>query len=1389
MPERMEPPEGPEPREEDSGQGESWDSELEDAFLLQVARVEPVRTPKPGERLGGRTGARFEIRELLGGGAMGHVFRAWDSELQRVVALKFLRPRAVMAEARLLSLLREEARAVARLDHENIVRVFDVAEWRGQRWEHRVPFVVMENLEGEALSELLRRERPGLRRALEIMDALCAGLAHAHEHHIAHRDLKPSNVFITRRGKVKLIDFGLAHLTVSTAPSAPHLPTAGTPPYMAPEQWRGEAQDERTDVWAAGIVLFELLTGGLPFAGATVAELRARVTSAEPMPSVRERHPELPRELEPLLSRALAKEPAGRFRSAVEFRKALAQVEEALGTWSGELRAGGPQRRQVTLVCCRLESLTASPEPFDTEESSELEAAFQRICTEHLRERGGSIVSCIGDQVLACFGYQLAREDNSEQAVRAGLHLLEALQRELPRLSPVKLAVKVGIHTDVVALDNLAGQGHEPTRSIQGEAPRLAIWLARNAEPGTVLLSGTTWTLVHGAFETELRDSLAYEGLSGARDVELHRVLRERRTQLRFDRSSASELTPLAGRAAELQRLQAAWEVARSGQGTFLLLRGEAGIGKSRLFRELRQRLASEPHTRLLGQCWAQFHTSAFHPITEMLQHLFQLPPGEEPTRRLRALEEPLEALGLSPEHRRLIAAFLSLPVSEESAHLRWPPELLKERTFEALAALLKRLTDERPVLAIIEDLHWADPSTLELLGFLLSRLGGLRLCVLLSVRPEFQLPWREVPGFQVLTLERLPVELAEALVRETAGEMLSPEQVSHLAAQTDGVPLFIEELARMVRTRTSPGTPAALEAAAIPITLQELLLARLDGLPRRQKALAQLCAVVGRGFEPTLLAAISGSPEATVLEDFAGLLASGLIQTQDEGGLPRYQFRHALLQAAAVQSLPRRTRRQHHQRIAEVLATRFPVVAGAQPEQLAHHYTEAGETALAVHWWSLAGERASRHSANPEAISHFTHALTLLLKLPESPERAQQELRLRIALGLPMLQVRGYGAPEVERNYARAEVLFRQVGEALSQVELSYWSLFHYLYARARYDVLQQLGELLVGVGRRQGSRELLALGHRAITLAAFTVGANALALEHVEQALAHSDFELEQHRALAVKHWVNPRVAAFSFASMVQAIQCRPELCRRYLRESLALAERIGHPNTSSFALVHAAVSSQLLREPRPTLEYASAALAIAQQHRLQLWLGWSAMLKAWAGAELGALQAGLAAMSKGLVMLQGSGVLTTPPYFLGLIAELHRKLGQLTEGLAAAREGLRWAEATGEHSNDAELHRLEAELLRRLGREEEAARSFVRALGLSRQRQAHLFELRATVGLARQLLDAGRWEEARQRLAVLCRRWSPDIECMDLWEARELLSRLSSPAHDEAWGPSAG
>jgi len=1326
--------------------GEAEDADLDDSLLLQVAQVSvPLRVPSRGEHMGGPDGERFEIQEQLGGGAMGLVFRARDNELQRVVALKFLLPREGLGEVPMSTLLRQEARAVAQLDHENIVRIFDVAEWSGAPWEPKIPFLVMECLEGEGLAAMLMREPPPLPRALEIMDAVAAGLSHAHEHHIVHRDLKPGNVFVTRKGQVKLLDFGLAWLTAAVFPAAPNFPAAGTPSYMAPEQWRGEAQDERTDIWAAGVLLFELLTGEPPYLETSLAELRDRVLSEAPVPSLRERRPGLPEELERLVASMLAKDPRERLPSAAELRERLRRIEERLTPWRDEPRNLAPQRRQVTLVSCWLADLAGLAEHLDAEDFGELEGAFHQSFSEIIQQQGGSITTCMGDEALACFGYPQAREEDPEKAARAGLylatHLGTAIQQKLPYLPRRKLMVKVGVHTDTVVLDNLPVELRGRTPALQGEAPKIALWLAREAAPDTVCLSHTTWKLVRGGFRTEPLGPRFFQGLAGMAKLELYRLLREQRASSRFERTHAQgPLTPLVGRAPELRQLLDRWEQAREGQGAFVLVRGEAGIGKSRLIQELRERIPPEAAIRLRCQCWVQFSTSAFAPIIELLQHLLRLEPEGSPQVNLRKLEGRMRAAGLPQEHVYLLASLLSLPVTETPPHLRLTPELLKEKTLEALAALLQRMTEERPVFAVVEDLHWADPSTLELLCFLLARIEKFRLSVFLTARTDFQPTWPGVEKVQVLTLERLPPLLTAELVRQSSsGRSLPEEIVEQLVAKTDGVPLFVEEMTRMVVERGSAGSSTG-EPSSIPLTLGGLLLARLDMLPRRQKALAQLCAVVGRGFSHALLATLSGRNEVALGQDLGGLLQAGLLQSVEEGAESRYQFRHALIQDAAYQSLLRRTRREYHRRIAQVLAAQFPELAESQPEMLAHHYTEAGELEPAIRGWAKAGLRASMRSANVEAISHLNQALRLLRSLPESSRRPEQELELQVALGLPLMQTRSVRSREVEQTYGRAFELFHQVGEGLTRVRASTWGSFAYSFMRARFQLGQELAELLVSVGEHQQSREMLSLGHRMMATNFFTWGQMPTALEHLERALANSDFGLEQHRELAVKQWVNPRVAALAYGSVVHSVVGNEEQARSSGLEALELAEKIGHHHTLALALNYTALGCQLRGELACARERADRCIALSTEHRFRLWLGWAVFIKSWVLSEEGSPRDGLALLRANLVKWRNAGVRAGMPLFLGMLAEYHLKLGQYSQGLAAVTQALGWADTLGERSYEVELYRLEGELLQAIGHGSAATVSFLHALDVARQQGAHGFRRRVEAALQRQLQGRG-------------------------------------------------
>ncbi|MCY1073077.1 protein kinase domain-containing protein [Archangium lansingense] len=1346
------------PPEKDSS---SWVSDSGDSFLQDVLHAEPSsRLPVPGQWLGGADGRRFELFEPMGRGGMGQVFRARDATLGREVALKFLLPRPGF-EALVLA----EARAVARLDHENIVRIFDVAEWSRVPGQLRVPFLVMECLEGESLARLLEHERPELRRALDLLKAIAAGLAHAHERGIVHRDLKPGNVFLTRQGAVKLLDFGLSHLTREPVRSALQL-AGGTPAYMAPEQWRGEAQDARTDIWAAGVVLYELLTGELPFQGATPAELRARVTSSEPAPPVRVRHPELPRQVEALLATALAKEPARRFASALELREELRELRGRLFGTGREAR--GPstelQRRQVTLVSCQLSGFSEGGAPLDTEDVGELELAFHEASVEVIERNEGSVALSMGGEVLASFGWTQGREDDSERAVRAGLQLTrelrDTLQRRLPHLPLSGLSVRGGVHTELMVVGP----------RLQGEAPKVAAWLAHRGGPGELVVSDSTWTLVRLSFLGESLGAQDFEGLSGRMHLEAHRVSREREVASRFERARlAGSLSPLVGRERELEWLLELWERARRGQGAFVLVSGEAGIGKSRLIEALRERIP-KPVRLCRMQCWSRFSTQSLHPIIELLLGLVDAGPEQPPLERLRRLEARMKELGQSEEDTHLLALLLELPVPEDSPVLRLTPERRKERSFEALVHLLVQCTcDDAPVLLIIEDLHWADSCLLEFLGVLLERSAGAQILVVLSARPEFQPDWPPRDVFYRLTLERLPSELSAELVREVSrGHALTEEAVQGLVKRTDGIPLFIEEMTRM-----------ALEggaAASIPLSLHELLLARLDMLPSRQKSLAQLGAVLGREFAYDLLAAVAERDEELLRRELAGLVDAGLLRQGDCVKGLAYEFRHALLQEAAYQSLSRKTRMSHHRRIVRVVAERFPGLVEAKPEVFAYHLTESGQPAPAVGHWTRAGQLAIHRGAYPEAQSHLSRALELVPALPDAAQRLQEELRILTFLGMAMTLLQGYSTPEVQRLNDRFHELIPQVGEALPRLELQWWEPFSNYYARSEFQRAYELAERLVDLGRRHGDRGLLALGHRIMASTLGLWGRQRESLEYLERALACSEFTLEQHRRLAAQYWGEPRTTALAYGSIVQALLGRMEESRRWGQEALALAGRVGHPNTTAFALFYTAVGCCLRREPAEVLRLTDKVIELASERSFRIWHMLALVFRGWALSELGHPREGSELIQQQLASSRVMGFLTSCPSQQLLFADCLLKLGRVREALDAIQEGLTSSAVTGERNADSGLHRLWGECLLRWGRQREAKYRFIRAIAIAREQGAGLFELRATVSLCQLLRDLGRPEAARRMLERACGRFEAGGECVDLQEARVLLASLS-------------
>jgi predicted ATPase/class 3 adenylate cyclase len=1286
---------------------------------------------------------------------MGRVFRARDEKLQREVALKFLFPRPGFEQQTL-----EEARSVARLDQENIVRIFDVAEWSRAPGAARVPFLVMECLEGESLAALLKREHLGVRRALEILRAITTGLAHAHARHIVHRDLKPGNVFLTRQGTVKLVDFGLSHLASGPA-SSTRQPTWGTPGYMAPEQWRGEAQDARTDLWAAGVVLYEMLTGRLPFTGFTREELRAQVTSAAPVPSVRAHHPEIPPEVEVLLATALAKAPTRRFASALELREEVRELEARLGPEAVEETPVLPQRRRMTLIACRLRVPQGAEARLDSEDLGELQAAFHQACGEVIQQHGGSLLPFVGSGVLACFGHPQAREDDPERAVHAGLHLVdslpELLRRKLPRL-PVVLAVSVGIHTDEVVLREGALAPWSQGPLLQGDAPNLTEWLAREAGPGEVVVGATAWRRVHGAFETALLGARTFEGGLGSKGLELHRVLRERKAASRFEQALAvGGLTPLVGRQRELGWLLERWEQACQERGALVLVSGEAGIGKSRLIQELCEQVPPGVGLLLRTQCWSRFSTRALHPMVAVLQGTLHSTLKEPPSRWIRELEARREEFGLSSEEVHLVGLLLELPIPTDSPVLQLTPERRKEKSLALLVQFLMLLTRcSCPVLLVVEDVHWADSILLEWLGLLIEHVERGRCLVVLSARPEFRPDWPPRHGFHRLALERLPEGLAAVLVKQSArGRELPEETVQQLVAKTDGIPLFIEEMTRMVLEGG--------EAASIPVTLHELLLARLDLLPSRQKALAQLCAVVGRDFSWALLVTLSERKDAGLRRELAGLVEAGLLQAREGPEGPGFQFRHALLQDAAYQSLPRGLRRQHHQRITQVLVERFPEVVAARPEVLAHHSKEAGAYEAAIRYGTRAGVLALQRWALREAVGHLSRALDLLRGLPDASQHAQEELRILTALRMPLVALQSYRSLEVERLFTRMCELLPGVEESLPQLKQSYGGAISYFYIRGQFPQAYALAMELLRLGERHQDPETLSLAHRFMA-------ANLLTRGRLREAREHGDRAVELASSFA-----ELRLSAHGLEGFLHATLGEPEVARRHCQEALDLAHRIGPSSyiTLSSLTHYVAGAYQLLRQSEGLLELLTQAKTLGSARFFWLLQTWSMGLQGWVMAELGKPREGLALVLRALEALRVQGIEIARLRFMGLLAELHLTLGEVEAGLAVVREALDLVERTGERFYEAELHRVDGELLWAAGSADEARSRFLRALQVAREQGAGLFELRAMVSLCRLLGHLGRPAVARRLLGRACARFETGGDSRDLREARALLA----------------
>jgi len=782
------------------------------------------------------------------------------------------------------------------------------------------------------------------------------------------------------------------------------------------------------------------------------------------------------------------------------------------------------ERRQLTVMFCDLVDSTRLASQLDPEDWREVVQAYQATCAEVIQHFDGHIAQYLGDALLVYFGWPWAHEDDAQRAIWAGLGMVEAMGPLISQLEHehgLRLAVRIGMHTGPVVVGEIGGGGKQEQLAL-GDTPHVAACIQEVTAPDTVAMSVATARLVQGYFTWEDLGTQHLKGLS--QPMRVYRVIRSSGVQSHFEVAATRGLTPLVGRQQEVVLLLERWTQVKDGMGQVVLLSGEAGIGKSRLVQVLKEHLMGAPHIRVECRGSPYHQHSALYPIMEPLHRALGLQRDDSPAAQVQKLETFLAPYQMPLEEAvPLLGILLSLSIPEDRyPRLPWSPERQRQKTLELLLALLFEQTVQQPLLLIVEDLHWVDPTTLAWLDLLVEQTPTVPLLAVLTCRPTFDPPWGLRSHLTPVVLQRLSCPQTAIMVeRLTGGKRLPPEVLDTLLVKSDGVPLFVEEMTKAVLDSglLSEGDDhdaltGALASLRIPMTLQDALMARLDRLDSA-KGVAQLGAVFGRQLSYAWLQAVSSLDETTLQHDLSRLVASELLYARGYPPQATYTFKHALIRETAYQSLLKRTRQHYHRQIARLLVEQFADIVERQPELVAHHYTEAGHHDQAIPYWQQAGEQASARSAYAEATNHLTQALELLKTQPDTPERFQRELTLHMTLGPVLMATKGYAAPEVGHAYNRAYELCQQGAQRVDAPRLftilrGLWSFYS---IRAELQTARELGEQLLNLATSIQDTGLLVEAHRVLGITLHFQGEFVLALEHFEQSLTL--YDTQRHRS----------------------------------------------------------------------------------------------------------------------------------------------------------------------------------------------------------------------------------------------------------------------------------
>jgi len=1058
-------------------------------------------------------------------------------------------------------------------------------------------------------------------------------------------------------------------------------------------------------------------------------------------------------------------------------RPPIEQPAQAVGGLETRSALRFGERRHLTVLFCDLVGSSELAARLDPEEWQQTVSAYHRAVAAAIGRFGGQVAKYLGDGVMAYFGYPEAHDNDAERAARAGLAILEAITRLNQHPSGAKLSARIGIDSGAVVVG--AGAGTET--DIFGEAPNIAARVQAAADPDTVLISAATHRLVAGLFVVEDCGARALKGVK--QPVQLYRVIQPAGVRGRLAAAAALRgLTSFVGREDELRTLASRWQRVLDGEGQAVLIVGEAGIGKSRLVQKFHQQIAGIPHTWIEAAAAPFYQNTPFYPVADLLRQLVweqSLDRLDEYLRELQnhagmsgkqrgdqqldQLQAGLVSAGLTPaEALPLIAPLLHLPLSAQYAPSSLSPEQQRRHLLATLIEWLMGAAQAQPLVIDIEDLHWADPSTLELIQLLLGQGATARMLILCTARPEFHAEWPLRAHHTQITLNRLSARnVREMIAQVAARDALAGDTLDAMVERTSGVPLFVEELTRAVLESGN----AKLSAREIPVTLHDSLMARLDRLGSAKEVL-QVGSVIGGEFSYELLHAVHSLSEQDLQRELRKLTDADLLYVRGIVPDATYRFKHALIRDAAYEALLKSRRRELHRLIARTIDEKFPDLKDAHPEVLARHWTEAIETELAISEWSKAGKAAESRNAFAEALESFQQAVSLVAQLPETPERDLREFELRQSIYTMLYLTRGLATPEATQAIERAVTLAEKTGklnEYASYISSRGFSAFF----AGDLSTASALADQILALGVREGSPTMLAHAHFLGIVTRYLSGD----LEGAERHFAAGSGLFSD---AGFRRNPGTTIAAFAGASLSAWALGRSDVARK--RESqMMVMVNVNSPYDVASGHTYAANLRVLLREYEQAERLAAQALELSEKHQLGYLTQYSRCILGQARSQLGSISEGIALLRDGIAGSIDSGLGLRSGYFTATIAAAQELEGSLVGALETVEVALKTN--SDELFYRPETFRLRGEIRVKLSQPELAQVDFRESIALARTMGAKAWELRTTMSLVRLLDEQGHRDEARKLLTEIYNWFTEGFDTSDLKDAKTLLDRLMS------------